>query len=347
MGRLDKGYDAVDSFHRILHGDHRPEWLRDYILTDAMRRHDGVSTQCGMNWSPLFNYWFFYTSLEHQIGTANIVWYFTHDKRATLAALFHDIAAPAFKHVVDLMCGDYKKQESTESRTAEFIRSSKEIYDLLERDQIALDDVVDYKKYPIADNEMPRLSADRLEYTFSYGIISGDLALDYILSLYSHLIVVKNEDLRNELAFSDKQSAHRYVDVAGQFWLTWYSAKNRGIMRCIADCLTAAIRNKIFEFDDLWKLSEFEIAEQMEHHRLSSWLRFQEVRAVVESDDTCSYETAPWKFTYRAPSKPRWTDPLFINEHGDAVRISSVLANGANPIADFLKYEPREYVFLL
>ena len=68
------------------------------------------------------------------------------------------------------MNGDSEKQESTEERTTEIIKNSKEIMTLLKRDGIKVHEINDYKIYPIADNDTPRLSADRFEYTFSGGL---------------------------------------------------------------------------------------------------------------------------------------------------------------------------------
>lgn len=54
--------------------------------------------------------------------------------------------SPTFKHCIDFLNGDAETQESTEQQPLEVISN--------------------YKIYPIADNETPKLSADRLEYTF-------------------------------------------------------------------------------------------------------------------------------------------------------------------------------------
>lgn len=51
-------------------------------------------------------------------------------------------------------------QESTEDLTTEIISNSSEIMSLLKRDNIKLEEVNDYHKYPIADNDTPMLSAD-------------------------------------------------------------------------------------------------------------------------------------------------------------------------------------------
>ena len=65
---------------------------------------------------------------------------------------------------------------------------------LLERDGIKLEEVNDYKLYPIADNETPKLSADRFEYTFSSGLTFYRVwEIDIIKEMYSNIVVVKNE----------------------------------------------------------------------------------------------------------------------------------------------------------
>lgn len=38
------------------------------------------------------------------------------------------------------------------------------LHTLLKRDGISFEEISDYKRYPIADNPRPQLSADRLEY---------------------------------------------------------------------------------------------------------------------------------------------------------------------------------------
>jgi hypothetical protein len=136
-----------------------PEWLNEYIETDAMQKQQYISVTCGKVYSNLFDIGD-YNSLDHSIGVALIVWHFTHDKAQTLSGLFHDIATPVFKHCVDFLNGDWMMQDSTEDLTKEIIKSSDEIMRLLNRDNIKLEDVCDYHMYPTADNDTPRLSAD-------------------------------------------------------------------------------------------------------------------------------------------------------------------------------------------
>ena len=162
--------EEVKEYLKILSPEF-PKWLLEYINTPEMLRLDGVGMSCGTTYTKVYNDRYFYSSLTHSIAVALIVWHFTEDKKQTLAGLFHDIAIPTFKHCIDFMNGDSEHQESTEERTEQIIKDSKEIMSLLKRDNIRIDEVSDYHIYPIADNDTPRLSADRFEYTLSGGLI--------------------------------------------------------------------------------------------------------------------------------------------------------------------------------
>ena len=125
-----------------------PEWLLEYIYTPEMLRLDGIGMSCGTLYTKIYNDEYFYSSLTHSVAVALIIWNFTHDKKQTLAGLFHDIATPTFKHCIDFMNGDYITQESTEDRTRTIIENSTEIMELLKRDGITIEEVEDYKIYP-------------------------------------------------------------------------------------------------------------------------------------------------------------------------------------------------------
>lgn len=163
---LESLNEEIREYFKILSPEF-PKWLLEYIDTPAMKRIYGISLCCGLDYTKLFNIKYYYSNLEHSVGVALIIWNFTHNKKQTLAGLFHDIATPTFKHCIDFMNGDSEHQESTEERTEQIIRNSKEIMTLLNRDKIKIEEVSDYHIYPIADNDTPNLSADRFEYTFS------------------------------------------------------------------------------------------------------------------------------------------------------------------------------------
>ena len=145
-------------YFKILSSDF-PNWLYDYINTKELQTQKYISTTCGILYTDLLDSDIFYSSLDHSIAVALIVWHFTHDKKQTLAGLFHDISTPAFKHCVDFLNGDYEKLESTEALTTEFIKKSQDVMNLLKEDNIKIEEIDNYHIYPIADNDTPKLSA--------------------------------------------------------------------------------------------------------------------------------------------------------------------------------------------
>ena len=146
-----------------------PALLDRLADTPEMRRLADIGMHCGCEYSGIPFYSpssiLPYSRLEHSVGVARIIWHFTKDIKQAVAGLLHDIATPVFAHTIDFMNGDHLTQESTEDRTASIIGGSEAIMALLEENGIQSADVSDYHRYPIADNDTPKLSADRLEYT--------------------------------------------------------------------------------------------------------------------------------------------------------------------------------------
>ncbi len=183
---------TIQQYFSIL-SDEIPAFLLDYVNTVEMQKQKEISVTCGTFYSNLYSDRIWYSSLDHSVAVALIVWHFTKNKKQTLAGLFHDIATPVFKYCIDFMNGDYETQESTEELTTQIIMQSKEIMSLLKRDGIQVEEIDNYHKYPIADNDAPRLASDRLEYTFSngFGVTQKFWNLDEIKEIYSNIQILR------------------------------------------------------------------------------------------------------------------------------------------------------------
>lgn len=256
---------TIKEYFKILN-DEIPEFLYEYINTKPMKRLNTVSALVGSDYVKFINVNFPYTSLTHSIGVALIIWHFTHDKKQTLAGLFHDIATPTFKHCIDFLNGDYEKQESTEELTTKIISDSEEIMSLLNRDGIALEEVDDYKIYPIADNDTPKLSADRLEYTFSDAFtMTNAYSLEDIKEIYDNLKVMKNEDGIDELGFTDLKIAEKFEEGASKLWFLLQTNEDKLKCQFLADIVKEMNNNGLIQKKDLYEFSEAEIIKKIEN----------------------------------------------------------------------------------
>lgn len=56
-----------------------PTWLNDYINTKEMLKQQYISITCGTIYSDLFESEFFFSSLDHAIAVALIIWHFTKE----------------------------------------------------------------------------------------------------------------------------------------------------------------------------------------------------------------------------------------------------------------------------
>ena len=265
---------------------------------------------CGTDYSAMYDYKSFNSTLDHSVGVALMIWNFTKDKKQTIAGLFHDIATPTFKHCIDFMNGDSEHQESTEERTEQTIRNSEKIMSLLERDGIKVEEVCDYHLYPIADNDTPRLSADRFEYTFSNGLfLYNSWSVEEIKRFYDDIIVLTNEDGEDELGFKTESICKDFLKTILPIFETYDSDPNRTVMQFYADTIKSLNVKGLISVDDLYEMSEADvnglILNSGDSYISEHFKKFQEAKSVFGSD-----EPVDGKYCISVKGKKRYIVPL-------------------------------------
>lgn len=328
---------TIKDYFKILN-DEIPDFLYEYINTKPMLRLNKVSALVGSDYIKFINVNFPYTSLSHSIGVALIIWHFTHDKKQTLAGLFHDIATPTFKHCIDFLNGDYEKQESTEELTTKIISSSDEIMKLLKRDGIKLEEVNDYKIYPVADNDTPKLSADRLEYTFSDAFtITNAFSLADIKEIYNNITVLKNEDGIDEIGFTDIKIAEKFEEGASKLWFLLQSNEDKIKCQFIADIVKKMNEKDLIHKKDLYEFSEAEIIkkiENCEYKEISeAFTKFRMVEKINEGEE-------PPKDSYAVSLKVK---KRYIISLVNDKRITEVSNKISKLIDEFLSFKSPTY----
>lgn len=322
-----------------------PKWLLEYIYTPEMLRLDGIGMSCGTLYTKVYNDKYFYSSLTHSVAVALIIWNFTHDKKQTISGLFHDIATPAFKHCIDFMNGDSEHQESTEERTEQIIRNSKEIIALLEKDNIKVEEVSDYHIYPIADNDTPRLSADRFEYTLSGSLYQVRVfELKNIEKYYNNIIILKNEDGIDELAFQDIKLCESFIHNISKLWPRWVEDEDRLCMQFIADIVKSMNIKNYITVDDLYKFSEKEVLQLIQNcednYIKNAFKNFQNTtRDSVYKSDEPNNEI----YCTSVKGKKRYINPLVSSDNKiSRIKDVSMLAN--EDISNFLNMKHHKFI---
>ena len=316
--------------HYLLYHREIPSFLQECLQMPPLQRLQNIGMNCGCEYSsfPRFLALQPYSRYDHSIGVALIVWHFTHSPAQALAGLLHDVATPVFAHVVDFMRGDYLKQEATEAGTEAIIASSPELQKLLQRYGLATEDVCDYHRYPIADNDSPRLSADRLEYTLGNSINYGICTEQEILRFYENLLVCKNEEGQDELTFADESIAASFAFAALQCSKIYVSEEDRYMMQMLSELLKTAIARHVIRESDLYSTEPEVLAHLTSDGQISVlWQRCCSFRRILTAE-----KPGPEDGWRKVAAKKRCIDPLVRNRG----RVSSLSPEFAEALNRFL-----------
>ena len=322
----------IEKYHETI-----PGFIEEFAGVREMLRLKDIGMDCGCEYTS-FSLWKGispYRRYEHSLGVALIVYHFTGDIKQTVAALFHDIASPVFAHVVDFMNNDYLTQESTESETRKIIEGSDEIRQLLDKYGLTVDDVADYHLYPVADNDTPKLSADRLEYTLVNMSRSLKVSDVIITAIYKNLEVGINEHGEEELMFRDVQIARDFVLYALRNSRNYVSDEDRYSMERLARLLRKAVNENVITMEDLYT-TETEVIRKLQESELTreDWLEYCDMTVLEKSED--QYDDR-W---LKIDAKKRYIDP-YVKGKG---RVSELSYDCKKKINDLLNYKFDYYL---
>lgn len=326
-----------------IYAEEAPNLVRQLADTSEMKRLSEIGMHCGCEYAcnPVYlQARGPYSRYVHSIGVANIVWNFTKDIRQTIAGLFHDIASPAFAHTIDFLNNDHTAQESTESRTRSFIERSSSIMKLLKEHNINIEEIDDYHKYPIADNDTPMLSADRLEYTLGNGYLVQKKELSMIKEIYEDLTVAENEQGEQELCFRSLKAAEAFSRISMINSRQFASNENRFDMQYLADLLRGALECNVISLDDLYT-TESHVIEKIKGNSdfALSWETYTQIRAAGTSD-TKLHD----RYCVNIPAKKRYINPLVWNG-GMPKRTADLIPEVCREMKSFLAVDFDKWIY--
>lgn len=258
---------SVQDYHDVLcHPSEKPDFFQKYLELPVLKRLAGVSLLCGTDWTKLYHNRIKYSRLDHSVGVALIIWHFTKDKAQTIAGILHDISTPVFSHVGDFRQGDALTQQATEAPTSQIIKNDEHLQKLLHEDGLSTELVDDYHKYPIADNEIPALSADRLEYMFPSGAsLDGSWTFDEIKKCYENICVLQNENGLPELGFADIKIAELYCEKFCSIGHILQLNENKLTLQLLGEIMNLAVKLNVLQEKDFMTLSESQVIGRIEN----------------------------------------------------------------------------------
>lgn len=347
-----RAYD-IKKYHKILSPDY-PDFLSKYIELPILKRLSGVGLLCGTDWTHLYKNRFYYSRLDHSIGVALIIWHFTHDKKQTLAGLFHDASTPVFSHVSDFRKGDALTQTATEAPNESILKNDATLRELLQEDSLTVQEISDYHIYPVADNEIPQLSADRLEYMFPSGMaLDGTWDLPSIEKAYKDIRILKNEDGLDELGFKTLEIAEDYCRRFCMIGHILQLNENKLTLHMLGQIMNMAVEEGLLQEEDFMNKSESEImqvldtADKGQHLYLARLYKTFRTMTKIEHRDSAL--PAEEYFSISLDVKQRYIDPLVdmgslsLSKGKSVTRLSQVSPFAKKIIDDFKSFSDTKY----
>ncbi len=334
-------YDIAEYREILCPRDDWPDFLDKYLQLPSLQRLAGIGLLCGTDWTALYKNRFYYSRLDHSLGVALIVWHFTHDKAQTIAGLLHDISTPVFSHVSDFRKGDALTQTATEEPTAAMVRGDTELVSLIAEDGLTTEQVEDYHIYPIADNEIPQLSADRLEYMFPSGMaLDGSWTMEEIRRCYNDLTILKNEEGRDELGFKTLEIAELYCQHFCMIGHILQLNENKLTLHLLGQIMNLAEKAGVVSEEDFMTLSEKDVMKKMdsmitvvepvETTRLARL--YKTFRTMTKIEHTNEPLPESEYFCVNLKVKQRYINPLVIAPSSAVVSTSSTIVSGVKAV---------------
>ena len=264
-----------------------PEFLTKYLSVPCLLRLKKVGYFCGMDYASKHIYSFkeYISRYDHSLSVALLTYKLTGSKKEAIAGLFHDVATPSFSHVIDYMNGDYITQESTEEYTEKILKNDSELQKLLELDHIKLEEIINFKAFPVVDNKRPKLCVDRLD-----GIITSaigwtkNMTQKEISEIINHLAIYENEEKEEELGFTSMAVAKKVVSINKGIDKLCHSTEDNYMMNLLATITKRAIEKGLLTYEELYTYHEiecFEILNNAEDKELQNLLKtFRTIRNI-------------------------------------------------------------------
>jgi hypothetical protein len=273
-----------------------------------------------------------HSRFEHSLGVYELLRRFGAPLAEQIAGLLHDVSHSAFSHTIDYIVhdGSGKYQTYQDEILTEYLQHSS-IAPVLRKYGYALDFITDDKNFPLKETELPKLCADRIDYSLRGFVVFGVASAPVVSHLLSQLEVADGRWF-----FSSVESARHYANLFKELNDVYYSdVPTAHMFKTTADYILRALDYGYIQWDDLYTTDTAVLEKIKPHHAhdlilQKFWLRMNnKIRwEAGDSNGVAVY------------CKSRCVDPLCRHE-GAVRRLSDIHSEWKGIVAETL--QPRRH----
>ena len=274
-----------------------------------------------------------YSRFEHSMGVFLLLRKFNASLEEQIAGLIHDVSHSAFSHCIDyaLDQGSEKNHSHQDNVFDEFVRNS-DIPAILIKHDIDVDYILDDAHFPLKENELPDLCADRIDYSLRtamvHGLINGNDANTLLASLQA---------IEDEWVFARFPAAKQYADLFRRVNGEYYSDFSSAVMfRTVGDVLRHGLKQQYITGDDLYTTDKLVLSKITSH--LTDDVTLQTLWDRM--NNKIKAENNPADYHAHVYCKSRAVDPLCL-VNGEGKHVSDVDLGWKHIVQQELR--PKEY----
>jgi len=273
---------------------------------------------------------------EHSVGVCLLLKKYSAPIEEQIAGLIHDVSHSAFSHVIDyvLDAGSQKTHDHQDNIFEDFVKKS-EIPAILSKYNFDLNYILDDDNFPLKENNLPDLCADRIDYSLRDACVFGEIEnAEYFINN----LVVENKKWIFKNFESAKKHAELFYRLNNKYWAGLVS---NVMFKAVSDYLKYSLLKNYISKVDLYTTDKIVLAKISPFHEKDKHLQLLFDRM----SNKIFFKDDPKDFEREVFCKSRVVDPL-CKHNGEIERVSEIdaswgkiLEEESKPKHYFIKFE--------
>lgn len=274
-----------------------------------------------------------YNRFTHSIGVYLLLHKYSVLREEQIAGLIHDVSHSAFSHCIDYVLDSGSEKEHThQDNIFNSYVGKTEIPGIFRKYNLDLDYILDDKNFPLKENNLPDLCADRIDNFLRIAVSFKEINEKDKNHLLENL-TTKN----NNWVFKNFESAKKCTELVFKLNKEYCCDLHSAIVyRTIGDCLKYALQKRYIFENDLYT------TEKIVLEKLQKFLDKDEKLKLFweRMNNKIKITNNPNNFDVQVFCKSRVVDPLF-KDKGTLKRVSEAESSWAEVVKQELK--PKQY----
>jgi len=309
----------------------------ELIKSKPMQRLKGIDSGC---YAPLYNNpknldinLLKGTRFDHSIGVYYLLKRYNDSLEAQISGLLHDVSHTAFSHGADYIFDEgCEKSHDFQDKHHEQVIKNSVIPKILNKYGFDVDRIINEVNFPLLENNIPDLCADRIDYSFRTAVHFQEYTKDEVDEILSHL---KAKD--NKWYFDNFEFGQKFVDLFKKMNDDYYSDIKAAILYgSISKIMRYAINRDHLKKEDFFKDDEYVMNKIKVHlggdKELAEYYK--------KLNDKGLYRGSRDKSEVEVYLKSRIVDP-WVRDNDKLKRLSEINKDWAKVVKEDLK--PRKY----